>query len=480
VTLDDRPDAAQAAPPRARTTGTWSLLRPLVLRIHFWAGLLVGPFLLVAAVTGLAYTLTPSLVPTIYDHELTVPASSTQVPLAEQIRIGQGAVPGEPLKAVRPGATPTDTTQVIFDPASLPESTYRTAFVDPHTGALRGVLDTYGGGQAMPLQGWVDQLHRNLHLGDPGRLYTELAASWLWVLVLAGLTMWIGLAWRRRRSRALLVPRVRGGRRARLLSWHAVVGLWAAVGLLFLSASGLTWSTYAGDNITAVRSALSWSTPAPSTTLPGPAIGGPAWTPDGFGTAAAVADRAGLVGPVEITPGESPGQAYSVSQVRKEYPQRLDAIAVDTSTGQVTDTVRFADWPLPAKLARWVIDIHMGVLFGLANQILLAALAAGLACMVVWGHVLWWRRGPGQRGGTVPSGGALRALPRRWQVGVLVVTVAVGVALPVLGASLVVFLLAETMLDSRIRGVPAGPGDGSMACSEPVRDAVPDESGRTG
>jgi uncharacterized iron-regulated membrane protein len=464
VTLDDRPDAAEAA----RTVGTGTLLRALVLRIHFWAGLLVGPFLLVAALTGLAYTLTPSLVPTIYDHELTVPASPAQVPLAEQIRIGQGAVPGEPLKAVRPGATPTDTTQVIFDPASLPESTYRTAFVDPHSGALRGVLDTYGGGQAMPLQGWVDQLHRDLHLGDPGRLYTELAASWLWVLVLGGLTMWIGLARRRRRARALLAPKVR-------------VGLWAAVGLLFLSASGLTWSTYAGDNITALRSALSWSTPAPSTTLPAAApAAGPTWTPDGFGTAAAVADRAGLVGPVEITPGEAPGQAYSVSQIRKEYPQRLDAIAVDTSTAQVTDTVRFADWPLPAKLARWAIDVHMGVLFGLTNQILLAALAAGLACMVVWGHVLWWRRGPGQRGGTVPPGGALRALPRPWLAGVLVVTVAVGIALPVLGASLVVFLLAETLLDPRIRGASRGPDAGSPTCSEPVGDGRSDEPVRTG
>ncbi|MCD2196342.1 PepSY domain-containing protein [Actinomycetospora endophytica] len=458
MTLDDRPGTTQAAAPSPPQSGTWDLLRPLILRIHFWAGLLVGPFLLVAALTGFAYTLTPTLQPLVYDHELTVPASAAQVPLADQIRIGEGAAAGAPLKAVRPGATPTDSTQVIFDPPSYPDSNYRTAFVDPHTGELRGVLDTYGGQQAMPLQAWIDQLHRNLHLGDPGRLYTELAASWLWVMVLGGLAMWIGLAWRRRRARAVLVPRVRGGRRARLLSWHAVVGLWAAVGLLVLSATGLTWSTYAGDNVTALRSALSWSTPAPSTKLPPAAVapGTPAWTPEGFGTAAAVADRTGLVGPVEITPGKKPGQAYSVSQVRKAYPQRLDAIAVDAATGQVTDTVRFADWPLPAKLARWGIDIHMGTLFGLANQILLAALAAGLACIVVWGHVLWWRRGPGQRAGAAPRGGALRALPRRWLIGVAAVTVAVGIALPVLGASLVVFLLAETLLDTRIRGAAAG------------------------
>ncbi|MDT5043015.1 MAG: hypothetical protein QOE51_4000 [Actinoplanes sp.] len=33
----------------------------LLLRLHFYAGVLVAPFLIVAALTGLAYTLTPQL-----------------------------------------------------------------------------------------------------------------------------------------------------------------------------------------------------------------------------------------------------------------------------------------------------------------------------------------------------------------------------------------------------------------------------------
>jgi hypothetical protein len=76
----------------------------------------------------------------------------------------------------------------------------------------------------------------------------------------------------------------------------------------------------------------------------------------------------------------------------------------------------------------------------------------------------------------VPPGGAFRALPRAWQVGVAVVTVAVGVALPVLGASLVVFLLAETLLDARIRGVPPGPDDEVAA----LPDGGSQESVRSG
>jgi uncharacterized iron-regulated membrane protein len=475
VSVDQHPAPSRAA---AAHPGAWTLLRPLVLRVHFWAGVLAGPFLLVAALTGFVYTLMPSLEPVVYRDELTVPASDAAVPLADQVRAGLDAMPGTELHAVRPGATSTDTTQVIANDSSLPESYYRTAFVDPHTGALRGVLETYGSGQAMPLRAWVDELHRTLHLGDGGRLYTEVAASWLWVLVLAGLCLWVGLVrkrstrrsssaplrLRRVRAAALLVPRTRGGRRARLLSWHTVVGLWAAGGLLFLSATGLTWSTYAGENISALRAGLSWETPEPATTLPGPGgmpgMAVPAEvSPASFDVAARAAADAGLTGQLQITPGDRAGTATTVAQVDRTWPEQHDAVAVDPDTGRITDVVRFADWPLAAKLATWGIDAHMGYLFGVANQVVLAALALGLACVVVWGSVLWLRRGPGRRPGQVPAGGVLRTLPGRLLVVVGVVTVAVGVVLPLLGATLVAFLLLETLLDgqrTRTRPEPAG------------------------
>ena len=49
----------------------------------------------------------------------------------------------------------------------------------------------------------------------------------------------------------------------------------------------------------------------------------------------------------------------------------------------------------------------------------------------------------------MPGGGVLRTLPRGLLLGVGVVTIAVGAAIPLLGASLVAFLLLETLLDRR-------------------------------
>ncbi|WP_042177143.1 PepSY-associated TM helix domain-containing protein [Streptomyces sp. NBRC 110035] len=78
--------------------------------------------------------------------------------------------------------------------------------------------------------------------------------------------------WRRRHgkrtTRRLLLPdRVakQGVRRTR--SWHAATGGWLAVGLLGLSATGLTWSRYAGVNFGEALDAFHSHTPSVGTTL---------------------------------------------------------------------------------------------------------------------------------------------------------------------------------------------------------------------
>ncbi|WP_370938259.1 PepSY-associated TM helix domain-containing protein [Amycolatopsis sp. cg13] len=376
---------------RELATG-WAALRPLVLRLHFYAGVFVGPFLLVAALTGIAYVWTPQLEEALYSQELHVPAAAGAVSLDQQVLVARAQVPDGKVIGVRPAPSATDTTQVIFDRPGLAPSYRYTVFVNPHDGGVRGALETYGSGQAMPVRGWIDTLHRNLHLGDFGRLYSELAASWLWVITLAGLALWLG---RRRRLRAVLLPS--GGKpgRRRLRSWHGSAGLWIAAGLLFLSATGLTWSLHAGANITDLRSSLDWTTPSVSSASRSP--GDVGWQ--------AVRDatvRAGLSDPVEIRPPATGG--YVVQQVGRGWPSKQDSMAVDPGTGVVAGTLRFADYPLAAKLSRWGIDAHMGLLFGVANQIVLTVLGAALVCVVGWGYRMWWLRGCSGR----PVAGGLR------------------------------------------------------------------------
>ena len=473
------PTHFQTAPPAEPPTeapgarpGWWPMIRPLVLRLHFYAGVLVAPFILVASVTGLLYTIAPQVEQIAY-HELThvTPAGET-VPLAEQVAAARASHPdGDILRVDVPPAADRST-RVVFTDETVPDDYAMSVFVNPYTAGVEGQVRSYG--QWLGFRAWLDELHRNLHLGAFGRHYSELAASWLWVVALGGLMLWIGKGRRDRRVRRLVTPDPAATGRSRVMSWHAVIGVWVLLGVLALSVSGLTWSRFAGANIGEVRTALSWTEPTPATSLhtggaadehahhgsSGPAAGvedPDAVFSDGAGVdgVLATAREAGLGDPLYLVPPADGASAWTAAENKRDWPTGYDAISVDPATGKMLDRVDFADWPVMAKLTDWVIGAHMGILFGVVNQLALAALAIGLIMMTLLGYRMWWLRRPRDAsrlrfGRPVPRG-AWRRLPWPALVALVAVTGVVGWFVPMLGISLVVFLLVDAALGAARR-----------------------------
>ncbi|OXY88009.1 PepSY-associated TM helix domain-containing protein [Streptomyces diastatochromogenes] len=441
--------ATDEAPSPAPSPSRWAPLRPLVLRLHFYAGLLVAPFLLVAAVTGLLYAGSFQAEKLVYGHELTVPAGDRQLPVSAQVAAARKAHPEGTVSAVRPAPEPGTTTRVLLSGVNGVDPGHTLAvFVDPHTGKVRGALEQYGATGALPLRTWIDELHRDLHLGDTGRLYSELAASWLWVIAGGGLVLWFS------RRRALRKVRGTSGRR-RTLGLHGTVGVWAAAGFLFLSATGLTWSTYAGANIDELRTSLGQATPSVSAAASGgehaghgaaAGTGGDAEHGAGLDQVLAAARAKGLGNPVEIVPPADANSAYVVKQVQRSWPEKQDSVAVDPATGKVTDELRFADYPVLAKLTRWGIDLHTGVLFGIVNQIALALLALSLILLIAWGYRMWWQRGRGSAFGRPIPRGAWAQVPPYVLVPALAVIAVLGYFVPLLGIPLAGFIAVDIVL----------------------------------
>lgn len=453
---DDQPSRPE--PPR---------LRPLMLRLHFYAGILVAPFLLIATISGGLYAVAPTLEQFVYRDLLTTEYTGIELPVSEQIGAAQQVRPDLALVGVRPAPEAGATTRVLFTDPALGKSEKHAVFVDPSTAQVLGESSVYGSSSALPMRAWISQLHRNLHLGDPGRIYSELAASWLWVIALGGLYLWVGHYLRERAKNPAQAALLRPGRgvhgRRRTLGWHGAVGAWIAVGLVFLAATGLTWSKYAGENIGEVRKSLSWTTPSVSTALNGsPASHG---GHDGHGAVAsttvevdpAAVDRVldvgraqGLRSAVEVTFPSKPDTAFVVSEVRQPWTFSNDSVAVDGASGAVTDVSRFAQWPVAAKLTSWSIQLHMGLLFGLVSQLALLALAVALGTVIVRGYLLWWQRRP-RRSGVVAVGSAPRPgnlLRLRWTVLIpmFVIVGLIGWFVPLLGISLVAFLAVDMLL----------------------------------
>ncbi|GGN09356.1 membrane protein [Lentzea pudingi] len=424
-----------AAP--SRTSFAW---RGLFLRLHFYAGVLVGPFILIAALTGVLYALTPQLESWIYSDQLRVPATAQQLPLSKQVDAALATSPQGSLVAVRPAPEPGATTRVLFSEKGLGESERRAVFVDPGTGRVTGDLVVYGSSGVLPLRTTLDHLHRNLMLGEPGRLYSELAASWLGVVALGGLVLWVSRARKSKRIRA-----------------HGLIGVWVLAGALFLSATGLTWSAYAGENVAMLRTAVGWSTPTLKMSgageghgdhgpdiSPSPSTGGPGEIDEVFGAArGAGLDAKGI----EISLPAEAGSAWKVAEIEKGLPSQGDAVAVQG--GNVVGELRFDDFPLGAKLTRWGIDAHMGMLFGWPNQVVLLLIGCGLIASVVLGYRMWWKRRPTSGFGRPTPRGQWRKAPRGAVIGLGAGALVAGWFAPLLGISLLAFLVVDVLLGRR-------------------------------
>lgn len=434
----------------------------LMRRLHFSVGLFIGPFIFVAALTGVLYVLTPQLEHSLYAQQLTTDASGPAQPLSAQVDAalhyaGEDAA----IAAVRPAPTATDTTRVMFRFANSAPSESRAVFVDPITLQIRGDLTVYGTSGILPLRTTIDYLHRSLLLGDIGRNYSELAASWLWVAALGGVLLW---ATQRAPKRAGRNSASRTGRLLRLRALHGTLGVALLIGLLFFSATGLTWSRWAGDNINAMRSHFGWLTPAVNTQLDGAmppmmmdehaehhghmmhhAPDAPL-SPSQFDSVLAAARASGIdAAKLEIRPAAQADRAWIVSEIDRRWPTQVDSVAVNPHTFQVTDKVEFAQFGLLAKLTRWGVDAHMGILFGLVNQLVLAFFGLALCVLIALGYRLWWLRRPAQ-----PRHHPAETLIQAWRGMSLslrfllsVVTVALAVSLPLMGISLVCFLLID-------------------------------------
>lgn len=447
------PSAADARVLIEKRPSTSASLRPLLLRMHFYAGVLVAPFIVLAALTGLAYLFSPQLSDLVHRDLLIVdPVPATPaLPLDAQVAAALAARPDATLSHVVVPGEPNRTTVVQLAGPGVPEDHDLSVYVDPYTAQVRGVEITAF--DDPPLTLLLDQLHSNLLIGDTGRLYSELAASWLPVLVLGGLALWVGRRRRRKLAAMLLPPAGMRPGRGRIMGWHGATGVWLVVALLFIGVTGMTWSTYAGERFAAVVDALHGRTPQ-LVAEPRPVPTGARTV--GVGAALAAGRDAGLVGVLSISAPEAPGAPYTVAERDGGWPVQRDKVAVDAYTGAVVESIRWADFPVPAKLTTIGILAHMGTLFGLPNQLALLAMGLGLVSVIFWGYRMWWQRRP-----TGPEGrarfteavprGTLRALSQPAAFVVVLITVVVCWAAPVLGVSLVVFLVVDALRGFRAR-----------------------------
>jgi uncharacterized iron-regulated membrane protein len=414
--------------------------------VHFLAGILLAPLLLVLCLTGLAYVFSPQIHDSLYADQLYVDEVGEKPrPVKKQVKAALAAHPEAEVRSVVPPSEPDRTTQVNLSvPGDSDPSHARTVFVDPYTNYINGELTTESG--RLPANVWLRDLHGDLHLGEVGRLYSETAASWLPVICAGGLLLWLTKQGRRPRSaREVLVPAPRGhGAALRLKSVHGPLGLWASVSLLVIGVTGLMMSRFAGPRLFDAQPPRLEAAPVEA---PGRA------TRIGVDAVLRSARDHGLSGTLEVTPPAAPGQVFTVAETSPGLPLHRAAVAVDPYTGRITEQIGWDDYSLLAQIRTLGIELHTGTLFGLANQVLLAVFAVATIVLVVGGYRMWWKRSP-YRGQLPPAPlPALRQLPCPLGVVTVAGAVALGWYVPMFGASLAGFVVLDLVINAvRRRG----------------------------
>ncbi|GAB3940605.1 PepSY domain-containing protein [Corynebacterium tapiri] len=411
----------------------------LLHRLHALGGVIVAPLILIACITGIGYAAAPTAEKIVYHDLIHTPEhpDSTALPVEDQVKAAHTVYPDLPVAKVQVEEKPGLATRVLFKDDSLISSSYtRVVFVDPVDAHVQGSSVQYGSAAALPLRSWISEGHKRLWLGPAGRWYSELAASWLGALTLVGIFLW----WQRTRDRRGRNASTASALslRARRRKLHTQLGLWLTLVMLFFTATGLTWSRVAGSNVANLRKKLDWIAPNPSgvsSSATGP------FPVDGHDGQAAIdlARAEGLTGRLEIRPPASEQTVWLVQEARQEFRMGKDSLAIAMHNGHahVVDSVSFSEWPFPAKLAEWLINAHMGILFGWPNQLLLALATVGIMVVIVHGYLMWFMRS------RAPRPAKWTKIPRSAQVIIVVAIVVYSLVAPLFGISLVAFLLAQ-------------------------------------
>jgi uncharacterized iron-regulated membrane protein len=460
-----------------------------VWRWHFYAGLFIIPFMLTLALTGIVYLFKPQLDAAMYHNLMFVQPGEMTLPYTEQVQAAQAAYPDAVITQLTPNVAANRSAEIALTTA---DDRNLMVFVDPYGGRVLGARDEDRNLQAIALK-----MHGELMIGTWGDYLVELAACWGLVLLASGLYLW----WPRQRRSLLgtFIPRLwSSNRRIFWRDLHAVPGFYAVALIGFLILTGLPWTGFWGETFAQVSSkfpAQMWDDIPQSTVLTGSLnqrsivvpwaveqlpmprsqvvsdvksnmtaelvvartnANEPASAPlsalaqtrleVSLDDVVAIAQAKGAPPGFSVTLPDGETGVYTVSAF-PDNPAEEVTMHIDQYSGKVLADVRWKDYGIVPKAVEMGIALHEGRYFGLANQLLMLFAASVTILLSVTGAILWWQRRP--KGTGLIGAPPLPPHVQHWRVPLAIVAV-LGLAFPLVGLSLVIMLLLDYFVLSRI------------------------------
>ncbi len=412
-----------------------------VWRWHFYAGLLVLPFLMLMALTGAIYLFQAEIEDwTTRDVAVVAPAGAQASAPAAWTAAAVAAVPGRAATVL----VPERADRAVVVTVERADGTRRDVFVDRDGARVTG--DRPAGG----VTDVVKRIHSLVLFGPAMNLMVEIVAGWAMILVATGVFLW----WPRKRDVGVVTVKAKSGRPF----WrdvHAVTGLYAGAVIFFLAFTGMPWSAVWGDRIMGAVREAGWGRPAAPMAQDfvhaehGDRPAGAGWAMEtaalpaprvqlDLNAVVAATEATGLAKPYRIGLPASPDRAVTAAfQNRRAEDARLVYLSAD---GRVLADVTSDQFGVGARAYEWGIAVHEGRQYGQVNRWIMF-----VGCVAVWmlaisALMMWWRRRPTGRLGapTAPPGPRVRAA-------VLGIVIPFCVIYPMTGLSLLAALAVDRL-----------------------------------
>ncbi|MGN6520065.1 MAG: PepSY-associated TM helix domain-containing protein [Dokdonella sp.] len=349
-----------------------SLLKRVLFRLHWIAGISAGLVLGVVGFTGgllglvqpvLAW-LTPGVQVSAEGRELQSPD--------RWVAAARAAMPGHTVRAItwegpdhavgmrlaRAGARPTEVA------------------LDPYSGAVLGAERGHA------FFATAEQIHRNLAAGPVGKQIVGASTALMFVFLSTG----IYLRWPRRARSPSAWLRMNTAAKGRGFWWqlHAVVGTWLLIPYLLAAATGLWWSyDFYRNAVNGLAGVPAPQRRAPASDAPQVASLDPAWSaflrevPDA--TRANIAATTSADGALEIR--------YQTAA--SPHDRAWDSLKLDPAAGVVRSREAYADLPRGRRFVSSLFPLHSGSWFGVPGRVIAAGAALLMPLFALSGLWMW-------------------------------------------------------------------------------------------
>lgn len=278
---------------------------------------------------------------------------------------------------------------------SLSKPRKASLMVNPYTG------EVLSDGGRTPFFATMFRLHRWL-LGPSksddgsigwGRLIVGISTLLFVFVLISGIVIW----WPRTKKvlrNSLKWPFHRGFRPF-MRGAHVALGVYAAILLLAMALTGLTWSfTWYKDGFYALFGAGKQTATAHNNGKNADKKGGHVKKerqhPSSIAWQAAL-ETVRTVCPeyerITIAPG-----SVSVKTTNYGNSRASDKYTIEAPTGRIVSIERYADTPLSQNIRGWVYSVHTGSFGGLFTRILWCVASLIGATLPLSGYYLWWKR----------------------------------------------------------------------------------------